>query len=181
VASEPYIDILTGKQVITLCKTVQLNNGLNGVIGIDIYLDDVTNLVNAIHPYFIGTSFLLSGDGNIVTHANANFLPKSTDEASGRAFFTKYSDIETNDVRNIRTANNNVFLKQMVIDGVEKYVATIKISDIDWFYGSEIPVSAFNKDLIRITVPLIIILIIGIIISISGIILNQRRIRGAGK
>jgi len=181
VVSEPYIDIFTGKLVVALSKSVLLNNGKNGVIGIDLDLEDITEFVNSIQPYYVGKSFLLSGNGSVITHADTNLLPKKTGMASGKTAFTQYSEPNSDNVEHIRTSNSNVSLKRLVAGNNEKYITQIKISDVGWFYGSEIPLSAFNGDMLRITAPLFSVIIIAMLISISNIIFNWLHIRALSR
>jgi|GEM_PF-5420600 len=173
IASDPYVDILTGKLVVTLCRTITLNNGLAGVIGIDLFLDYITDFVNSVRPYYTGTSFLLSAHGDIVTHAESSLLPGKTDKRSGAVSYTKYSETKTSGIRSVNTAHSNVSIEHIVSLGVEKYVAKTKISVVGWYYGCEIPISDFKGSLLRIALPLIIITIIGLLISISSIVVNQ--------
>jgi signal transduction histidine kinase len=173
IASDPYVDILTGKLVVTLCRTIQLNNGLEGVIGIDLFLDYITDFVNSVRPYYTGTSFLLSAHGDIVTHAEASFLPEKTDNRSGAVEYTRYSETKTSSIRGVHTAHSNVSIEHIVSLGIEKYKAKTKISEVGWYYGCEIPVSDFSGSLLRIALPLIIITIIGLFISALSIVINQ--------
>jgi len=170
--SEPYIDIFTGKLVVALSKSIRLNNGMGGVIGIDIDLEHITDFVNSIQPYYTGTSFLLSGNGSIITHADTSLLPKKTGMASGKTTFTQYGEFNPDHVDHIRTSNSNISMRRITSGKEKKYVAQIKISDVGWIYGSEIPLSAFEEDIVRITAPLASIILIGMLIFISNMIFN---------
>ena len=166
VASEPYIDILTGKLVVTISKTVRLNNGLNGVIGIDYDLEELIDFVNNVHPYHIGSSYLLSKSGDIITHVNSNFLPENI---NGKETFIKYDDIPVSNRQRINTTYSNVSVEHLVSENITKYVTKTQINEVGWFYGSEIPVSAFNDSLQSIAFPLITTLLIGLCIAVSGV------------
>jgi diguanylate cyclase (GGDEF)-like protein len=168
VVSEPYIDIITGGMVITVAQALQLNNGLKGAIGIDIYFSEISDYVRSVHPYLNGMSFLLSHEGNIITHANEDFLPRNKDNS---VVYVKYSDIPVEDIRMIKTSSNNVTLERLVMNGVPKYVSKTVIGDINWYYGTEIPISDFNKSRLSIAYPLVITLLIGLGVFIAGIIL----------
>jgi len=168
VVSEPYIDILTGELVITVTKAVQLSNGLNGAIGIDFDLSAVTSFVNNVNSYENGTAFLLSNEGNVVTHANALFLPVNVD---GSAVFTRYADIPAYDIVVIEVDSEYVSLERLVRDGEPQFVSTITIENVGWVYGIKIPVSDFDTSLTMIATPLIIAIIIGFGVFAGGIII----------
>jgi len=168
VVSEPYIDILTGKVIVTITRAIELNNGLKGAIGVDIDLSEITEFVNNIHSYKNGSAFLLSQHGNIVTHRDEMLLPKDVD---GAAAFIRYSDLPVSDVRQIEVSSSQVTLEWLVRDDVQEYVSTTTIESIDWIFGIKIPISDFNEDLWQITTPLLITLIIGLGVFASSMVL----------
>ena len=67
--SEPYVDEQTGEICITISKATRLNGKVNGVLGMDIYVDE---LMDMIGQSFKGTSyvFLTSAQGTILAHPN---------------------------------------------------------------------------------------------------------------
>ncbi len=68
--TEPYVDEQSGNICITLSKAVYVNGSLLGVVGMDMYLDD---LVTLIESSYNGGSyvFLTSNEGVILTHPDA--------------------------------------------------------------------------------------------------------------
>jgi len=165
-ASDPYIDILTGKLVVTISKTVWLNNGEDGVVGIDYDLEELIDFVNSVRPYHMGSSYLLSKRGDIITHVNSAFLPEEVD---GKEAFMKYENIPVSSRQKIDTEYSDVSIERLISENIEKYVTRTQINEVGWFYGSEIPIAAFNESLQSIAIPLIITLLIGLIISVSGV------------
>lgn len=67
--TEPYVDEQSGNICITLSRTVYRDGGVIGVVGMDMYLDD---LVTLIEGSYSGGSyvFLVSKEGTILTHPN---------------------------------------------------------------------------------------------------------------
>ena len=167
--SMPYVDILTGEIIITVCKTITLTNGVNGVIGIDFALTDVIAYVDAIRPYTSGTSFLLSENGEIITHANSGYLPWKAD---GSAFFINYIDILEGYITNVDNGNSPVVLERVITYGGEKFVSRIVIEEIGWVFGIEIPISDFDFQMRNITLPLVATLAIGVFIFVLGAIFS---------
>ena len=177
IVSEPYIDKLTGELIITICKKIQLNNGVNGVIGININTNDITDLLSSMHANSSGTFFLLTSNESIIMHPNEKLLPSKVDDTSDRVKFSKYSDIKTSNIEHIQTTNSNVSIKLLTMDNVKKYIARIKIENVGWIYGYEIPVSFFYGDRVRATIPFLIIIIIGFLTLLSNIIFNWWHIK----
>ena len=70
--SEPYVDMKTGGICITLAKATYNNGKLMGVVGMDLYTDDLTSL---IQESFAGENyiFLTTAKGEILVHPNAEY------------------------------------------------------------------------------------------------------------
>lgn len=66
--TEPYVDAITGKHVVTLAKAVSENGRILAVIGIDMTLDAVTRIVNASDVGYHGYPVLFDAKGTAVVH-----------------------------------------------------------------------------------------------------------------
>ncbi|GAB6889691.1 methyl-accepting chemotaxis protein [Geobacillus stearothermophilus] len=66
--TEPYVDAITGKHVVTLAKAVSENGRIAAVIGIDMTLDAVTRIVNASDVGYNGYPVLFDAKGTAVVH-----------------------------------------------------------------------------------------------------------------
>lgn len=67
--TEPYVDEQTGNICITLSKAVYSNDSVIGVVGMDMYMDDLVTLIEG--SYSGGNYvFLTSKEGTILTHPN---------------------------------------------------------------------------------------------------------------
>ncbi|WP_339232224.1 methyl-accepting chemotaxis protein [Geobacillus sp. FSL W8-0032] len=66
--TEPYIDAITGKYVVTLAKAVSENGHTMGVIGIDMSLDSVEKIVRATDVGYKGYPVLFDKKGVAVVH-----------------------------------------------------------------------------------------------------------------
>lgn len=67
--TEPYMDEQSGNICITLSKAVYVNGSLLGVVGMDMYMDDLVTLIES--SYDGGNYvFLASNEGVILTHPN---------------------------------------------------------------------------------------------------------------
>lgn len=72
VITKPYIDETTGFLVTTVALSLLKNNQPNGVIGIDITLENLNTVVNSIKLSKSGQSFLIDEAGNYLTNNNFN-------------------------------------------------------------------------------------------------------------
>ncbi len=75
IITEPYTDVQTNRQVITCAVRVQENGKTIGVLGADIFIDYLSEVVNSIKADEKGYATLLTSDGRIVCHRNEEFLP----------------------------------------------------------------------------------------------------------
>lgn len=70
--SDPYVDLQSGGICITLAKATYRDGALCGVVGMDMYMD---NLVSLIEESYTSSSyvFLTTADGTILVHPNAEY------------------------------------------------------------------------------------------------------------
>ncbi len=72
--SDPYVDEQTGGICITLSKATYTNGKVSGVVGMDMYMD---NLKSLIEESYDGNSyvFLATASGDILVHPNEDYSP----------------------------------------------------------------------------------------------------------
>lgn len=81
ISTNPYVDTDTKKYVVTFAKTVKDNQGnLVGVIGIDVDLELISNMVQNIKLGENGYSAVLDSTGIIIAHRDKELLGKNTKE-----------------------------------------------------------------------------------------------------
>ena len=73
--SDPYVDLQSGGICITLAKATYKNGDMIGVVGMDMYMDD---LVSLMEGSYIGSGyvFLTTADGIILVHPNEEYSLK---------------------------------------------------------------------------------------------------------
>lgn len=88
--SEPYVDQQSGNISITLARKIEKNGQFVGVAGLDMYMDQLVELMQA--SYDGGNySFLVSGEGTIITHPdNSLALSTESSQAVSEALGGKY-------------------------------------------------------------------------------------------
>lgn len=73
--SDPYVDMQSGGICITLSKATFTDGQMTGVVGMDMYMDDLVSLIE--ETYVTGTyAFLTTADGIILVHPNEEFVLK---------------------------------------------------------------------------------------------------------
>jgi len=71
--TEPYVDAATGELIITIATPAQPA----GVVGGDLNLQTLVNIINALDFDGIGYAFLVSADGKILVHPDKNLVMKN--------------------------------------------------------------------------------------------------------
>lgn len=91
--SEPYVDEQSGNICITLSKAVYSNGKAIGVVGMDMYMDDLVTLIEG--SYNGGNYvFLTSAQGTILTHPNEKFkLTADTSTTVSDALNGRYKSV----------------------------------------------------------------------------------------
>lgn len=71
--SHPYLDAMTGDMVITISKSMKVENKVVGVLASDVKTDDLINLVKEIKLYDTGRAILIDKNGGIIYHNDFAF------------------------------------------------------------------------------------------------------------
>ena len=168
VYTEPYVDAMTGKIVITIAKAVK-NPQSGKVIGVmcaDIIMDHV---IDAVKSSNIGEgcySFLLDEKGDILSHTNKDYLPTTKG-------LTNISDINVPDYKKISNSLNNKSLNSFEatdFDGNKKYFLLSKISSTNWVFGIAVDQETYKKPLNSLLLGFLIAFLISIVAGIGIII-----------
>lgn len=152
IVTEPYVDANTGKVCVTIVRTVHDNTGkVEGVVGTDIFLSFLTDIVtkNTITPN--GMTFMMDDNGMFLVHPDEsnqlkeNFFEMPGHESlKGQFEFTK---------------------EPAFIKGDKEYYCTAKIPGTDWNLVSLGPVSDITI-VLRETLTIILI-VEGLLILIA--------------
>ncbi|MDN3546491.1 methyl-accepting chemotaxis protein [Kinneretia asaccharophila] len=84
VLTEPYVDAGTKRLVVTFAQAVKEGGQTLAVVASDVYLDGVVETVKSIKPTPSGWAFLVSRQGKIIAHPNANLAMKPSTEMSAQ-------------------------------------------------------------------------------------------------
>ena len=130
ITTAPYVFSSNKKLGITVARAFE-SQGVTGVVGGDITLEDVIGIVTGIKLRGEGYAFLATRDGKIVAHAK----PEST--------LKPVAEIMPGfDAGILGNASDKVTVREMTIDGRTKYVAVTSIPGADWALAAVIDKSA---------------------------------------
>ncbi|MCQ2583554.1 MAG: methyl-accepting chemotaxis protein [Treponema sp.] len=164
--TEPYVDSMTGKLCITLSKAVinrenhSGNNKLNGVVAVDIILDDLSLLINGYRISENSETFIIDTKGLFVTNPDSSKIQEASYfSGTVQEHLSRYSndDLFTD---NVKTIVNN-----------EDYYTFIKAGFTPWYIVAHGQTYDFSghffgalQDIIYKVIVIIIIFIIAIFI-----------------
>lgn len=158
--TDPYVDFASGQMIVTVSAPLTLA-GKQAVILADITIDRLVEIVNSISNDENTQAFMLAADGSVVTHANADYLPKE----EGNTILTEQVNIDissSNDVKDIKSFTD--------YDKKSKFVAIGNVNTTGWSVGvtlDESVIKAQVMEKIKITILVsVLILIITIVLLV---------------
>ncbi|MFA4135376.1 MULTISPECIES: methyl-accepting chemotaxis protein [unclassified Brevibacillus] len=155
--SDPYVDTMTGKLVISAILPVKDGGKVLGFVAIDLLLDKLPEIMNVYKLGESGYNFLLSDDSTVLYHPQTELVMKAkfTEQEGDRArIATKMIKGESG-------------IEEAEIDGVKKYVAYSPIPITGWSVGATITVKEALAELEQYNT----ILLVGMVLSGSGLVL----------
>ncbi|MEN3042678.1 MAG: methyl-accepting chemotaxis protein, partial [Fervidobacterium sp.] len=129
IITEPYEDASTGQLVITIAKTVQTNEGITGVVGLDF---DCSKLASQLLQKGKELGYLnavVSNNGTIILHSIKEYVGRNVKDTD---FFKKWQS----------GAESGVF--KYIFDGKARYTGYKRLPN-GWIYASLV----LEKDLMR--------------------------------
>ena len=130
IATAPYVFASTQKLGITVARAFE-SQGVTGVVGGDITLEDVIAIVTGIQLRGDGYAFLATRDGKIVAHAKPDSTLKPVTEI-----------MPGFDAGILQNAGDKISVREMTIGGSTKYVTVTSIPGADWALAAVIDKSA---------------------------------------
>lgn len=162
VVTDPYIDAITGKIVITVaCPLLSDNGTVLGVCGLDIEVSELVALSQELKADTGGYAVLVDAGGNIVVHAqNADYNHKLVGEDE---VVTKLVDIAPIYSQVLDAAGSTNVVSGKGYDGTMRYFPVVPIGDTGWkvLYAAD-----YNEAMSRLNN----IIILAVIVSIAAII-----------
>lgn len=152
--TEPYTDFATGQMIVSIASPLMIG-GEQAVVLADITIDSLIEMVQNVSAGQNIQTFLLAGDNSVITHENAEYLPKE----SGN---TILSDVLRIDLEGGRITTFTDY------DSAKKYCVVQEIDTTGWKFGITQKTSVISG---KITGNLVLPLVADLVMLIVSIIL----------
>jgi methyl-accepting chemotaxis protein len=163
--SRPDIDARTGDMVITISKAIKIDGEILGVIGSDIAIDYLINVVSNVELNDNSYAFLMDDKGNIIAHLSDDYKP-TADKG-----YINVNDILDGELIRIMESEDLTLADKKVkdFDSENRFFFFNNIKESDWKIGlavSEKETLKVIDDAISLTfTTTIVVLILAIILS----------------
>lgn len=153
ILTEPYVDSASGKMILSaVSPVIDASGTVLGAAGMDISLEQMTNVMSTYKIGKGGYVLLLSESGTFLYHPQSDIIQKNI------------ADINTSqNVKDAVLSGNETFLKYTV-GGVPKYGAVKAAGNTGYIILSNMPMLEYYSLLIGMMVALIFIFIVGILL-----------------
>ncbi len=144
--TEPYVDAATSQLIITIATPA----GSSGVVGGDLSLDTLVQIINSLDFDGIGYAFLLSADGKILVHPNKDLVMKTLKEVYPQ-----------------NTPTVSAGVTEAELDGVERILTFTPVKglpSVNWYVGLSIDKDKAYATLSEFRASAIIATIIAVVI-----------------
>ena len=129
--SEPYLEYISHKIVVTVSTTIENEEGLVGVLAIDTASDRLSDIINSIKFGDEGYAILIDQEGNVIAHKDSSFLGKTI---KNDPWF-----------ESVRKDAAGIFTTRMT--GKDTFVAYTTVSETGWKLVSFIPNSSLETEI----------------------------------
>lgn len=151
--TDPYVDVSTGKLILSVASPVE-ESGMVGVAGVDISMDQIQEILKTYKVGKEGYVMLVSSDGIIVYHPDSSLIQKNITEV----------DFSDNLVEQCQKGEE-AFLKYRAF-GIRKYGYVAEVGDTGFLVVSNMPVQEYYSSMIQMLLMLCVIFIVGIVVVI---------------
>ena len=160
VLTEPYVDVGTGKLVVSIVQNV-FEEGLHiGAVGGDLSLQMITDTLNELDFGGMGYAFLVSADGKILVHPDTTLAMKSLAEA-----YPKDTPFISSDFSEVNVDGKTHIVTFTPIKG---------LSSVNWYIGLSVDKDkAFSMlSQFRYSAIIATVIAVAIIIALLGVLIR---------
>lgn len=162
IITAPYTDVQTNRQVITCAVRVEQNGEIIGVLGADIYIDHLSEVVGEVKADENGYAVLLTDEGDIICHENEDFLAIVDDD--GNDVMTSFADT----VDDFARPDDGEFISLTDYDGQQVLYHEQTVDATGWRLGYLLNGKEFNESTQSLIITMLILaFVFDCIISIS--------------
>jgi len=163
--TDPYIDYNTKLICVTVVHTVKdSSNSYKGVVGLDIFMTDLTKMVNSRKVTEDGSTFLIKRNGLYITHTEQKYILERN----------IFEDLDTVEFSKEKILSDNA----SVLFGRRNYVVSMPVKNTDWFLVSTGSLASLDRsNMSSILAAIAVTIVLSIIISVILSNLINRRIQ----
>ncbi|WP_297548650.1 methyl-accepting chemotaxis protein [Thermococcus sp.] len=137
--SKPYKDASSGKWVITYAVPVYLNGKLIGVVGLDVYIDTLSQEIKKVKIGETGYAYVVAPDGLVIMHPDPNIEMKLN--VFNLSTVKPVADIIKSGVKEATTI--------YTFRGVRAVAGGVKIPETGWYVFAKVPVDEISAGIIK--------------------------------
>ncbi|SET81164.1 methyl-accepting chemotaxis protein [Salinibacillus kushneri] len=153
--TEPYVDEATNETVVTAAKAYYRNDELQGVVGIDLSINSLLEMLNKTKIGDTGYAVLFDQSGSFLAHPDKSYIGK---DQSNRNYYQKITE----------SGKQGTFDYQS--EGQNKIMGFAKNDTTGWVIGGTVNKAEFENKakgiLIPISITLVVVLALAVIISL---------------
>ncbi|MFH5778959.1 methyl-accepting chemotaxis protein [Heyndrickxia oleronia] len=155
--TEPYMDQVFGKVIMSVMKEVKVDNEPAGIVAVDLFLDSIPSIMEQYKIGKTGYSILLAPDGNVIYHPNKDLImskPLTTQKGDIGAIAKKMIAGKTG-------------LETAKLEDKDYYIGYKPVESTGWSVATTVTQDEVFKPLKSMGTKLIIFFIIAIVILIT--------------
>ncbi|GHV42516.1 hybrid sensor histidine kinase/response regulator [Clostridia bacterium] len=138
--SHPFADEMTNEVCLSISKAVVRDGSVIGVIAANIYVEAVSEIVNAINVGADeGYVFVTGRENVIIAHQREKYTPEERD------VFHLLDEVEDGRYANLNLLEDGEKAVVMSADGVERYYVAHSIGDTSWRIYTAVPFSMIQQ------------------------------------
>lgn len=163
--TEPYMDEVFGKIILSAMKPIKVNGDTVGIVAIDIFLDQLPELMQSYKMGESGYSFLISSDGTVLYHPDETLiLEEQLQSMSG----------ELGNIGNKMIAGETGLQLAQIGDSLE-YIGYSPVHTTGWSIGTALPEEEALSELGTFTMMMVLFFSIACLILVVVVVVLLKR------
>ncbi|WP_010098512.1 methyl-accepting chemotaxis protein [Ornithinibacillus scapharcae] len=154
--TEPYMDEVFGKMILSAMKPIKVGGETVGIVAIDIFLDQLPQIMQSYKMGENGYTFLLSKDGTILYHPNSEIILEQKLQALSGEIGTIGSNMVAGET-GLELAN---------VEGNLQYIGYSPVPTTSWSVGTALPEEEALNSLSSFTKIMVVLFSLSTIIMI---------------
>jgi methyl-accepting chemotaxis protein len=159
--TEPYMDQVFGKVILSVMKQVKVNDETVGIVAVDLFLDSLPSMMEQFQIGQSGYSMLLTSEGNVMYHPDKELI-------MAEPLTSQAGDI--GEIAKKMTAGKSG-LEKAKIDGEQYYIGYEPVTTTGWSVATTVTEDEVVAPVKSMTTKLIIYFAISVIILVAFIYL----------